>query len=60
METHVRTAHVQSDPTHRPELDLTPNSKTVNALLMTAQIPHDWLLQNLALFVPRSQIHWVL
>jgi len=29
------------ESTDRPELDLTPNSKSVNALLMTAQIPHD-------------------
>lgn len=46
--------------TDRPELDLAPNSKAVNALQIIAQIPHDSQEQNWILFVPRSQMHCVL
>jgi hypothetical protein len=47
------------DSTNRPVLVLSPNSRVVNALLMIAQIPHEFQLQNRAPFVPKSQIHWV-
>lgn len=61
--THLSTGRSKRsnvDFTDRPEFDLIPNSKEVNALVMIAQIPHDRQVQNSGLFVPRSQIHFVL